>query len=303
MKQKLRKIIKDLDRGKKVPLHVKRRNNRCARNEKVSALRTSNLRDSNTNWPQIVPREIKDECLSRFLDATSSNLLRKKVCAICGEDKLSSDLHPTLMELTEKDVEMLSRDESSPIHDRLEFHPVYSGLYLDPLGIVDEENGKSLLRMCRTCLSRLDDEKLPPKSIANGLEIGDVPDCLKDLSVVEESMIARRRARCCVIHLKDDKSRQKQDEGPEDARTPLDQRGFRGHIIVYPQHVENLDSVLPPPLETALTPICVVFVGSTKPTKEWLMKKAKPLIVRRRANPCCFAVVKNSQSFILRHRD
>ncbi len=94
-------------------------------------------------------------------------------------------------------------------------------------------------------------------------------------------MIARRRARCCVIHLKDDKGREREEGGVELARTPIDQRGFRGHIIVYPQYVDHLDSVLPPALETAVTPICVVFVGSTRPSKEWLLDKAKPLIVRR----------------------
>ncbi len=103
--------------------------------------------------------------------------------------------------------------------------------------------------MCRTCVRHLNNEKLPPRSIANGLDIGEVPDCLKNLSVVEESMIARRRAHCCVIHLKDDRSREKGEGGSDTEQSPTDQRGFCGHIIVYPQHVENLDSVLPPALE------------------------------------------------------
>ena len=59
------------------------------------------------------------------------------------------------------------------------------------------------------------------------------------------------------------------------------QRGVKGHIIVYPQRPSTIATILPPPLEEVSTPICVIFVGSSPPTDEWLQKKAKPLAVRR----------------------
>lgn len=40
-------------------------------------------------------------------------------------------------------------------------------------------------------------------------------------------------------------------------------------------------SILPPPVGETLSYICVIFVGSSKLTKEWLHDKAKPLVVRR----------------------
>ncbi|EIM85237.1 uncharacterized protein STEHIDRAFT_59941, partial [Stereum hirsutum FP-91666 SS1] len=85
-------------------------------------------------------------------------------------------------------------------------------------------------------------------------------------------MIARCRAKCWIVQLKEENS---------DIQLPTAQRGIKGHIIVYPQRPENIASVLPPSIEDIITPICVIFVGSKPPTDEWLREKAKPLSVRR----------------------
>ncbi|KAJ6548847.1 hypothetical protein B0H19DRAFT_1211594 [Mycena capillaripes] len=84
-------------------------------------------------------------------------------------------------------------------------------------------------------------------------------------------MIARCRAKCWIIQLK--------EEG--DYSTPITQRGVRGHVIVYPQRPSDIAKVLPPSIDEIVTPICVIFVGSNPPTQEWLQKKAKPLTVRK----------------------
>ncbi|KAI0335961.1 hypothetical protein GY45DRAFT_1230153, partial [Cubamyces sp. BRFM 1775] len=59
------------------------------------------------------------------------------------------------------------------------------------------------------------------------------------------------------------------------------QRGIKGHVIIHPQRPEKLATVLPPTVQDILTPICVIFVGHQKPTREWLEQKAKPLVVHR----------------------
>jgi hypothetical protein len=51
--------------------------------------------------------------------------------------------------------------------------------------------------------------------------------------------------------------------------------------MIFPQEPERLLSLLPPSLTDVSTPICVVFVGSSPPTTEFLRDHAKPLIVRR----------------------
>ncbi|TDL13848.1 hypothetical protein BD410DRAFT_817262 [Rickenella mellea] len=85
-------------------------------------------------------------------------------------------------------------------------------------------------------------------------------------------MIARCRSKCWVIQLKEEN---------EDLVLPNVQRGMKGHIIIYPQRPDEIANLLPPSLEDILTPICVIFVGSSPPTDEWLRKNAKPLAVRK----------------------
>ncbi|KAJ7672932.1 hypothetical protein B0H17DRAFT_889250, partial [Mycena rosella] len=83
-------------------------------------------------------------------------------------------------------------------------------------------------------------------------------------------MIALCRAKCWIIQLHD-----------EDPHMPTTQRGVKGHIIVYPQKPSAVATSLPPALDDVTTPICVIFVGSSPPTAEWLQNKATPLIIRK----------------------
>ncbi|KAG0694397.1 hypothetical protein DFH29DRAFT_985273 [Suillus ampliporus] len=85
-------------------------------------------------------------------------------------------------------------------------------------------------------------------------------------------MIACCRAKCWVIHLK--------EENPN-LHLPHSQRGMKGHIIIYPQNPSAIMQVLPPSLDEVVTPICILFVGSSPPTEEWLCTKASPLIIRQ----------------------
>jgi hypothetical protein len=101
--------------------------------------------------------------------------------------------------------------------------------------------------------------------------LGDIPEQLNGLTIVEEAMIAKCRAKCWVVQLKED----------SDSFSPNAQRGVKGHVIIYPQQPSAISKILPPSIDEISTPICVIFVGSSPPTNEWLREKAKPLIVRR----------------------
>ncbi|KDQ09699.1 hypothetical protein BOTBODRAFT_116812, partial [Botryobasidium botryosum FD-172 SS1] len=85
-------------------------------------------------------------------------------------------------------------------------------------------------------------------------------------------MIAKCRAKCCIVQLK---------EKDPDAANPYAQQALKGNIIIYPQKPDNVANILPPPVEEIVSHMCVIFVGSAKPTKEWLKDKAKPLVVHR----------------------
>ncbi|KAG1795869.1 hypothetical protein EV424DRAFT_1275421, partial [Suillus variegatus] len=83
-------------------------------------------------------------------------------------------------------------------------------------------------------------------------------------------MIALCRAKCFILHLRE-----------ESCNVPNAQRGLKGNVIIFPQRPSKVLEVLPPSIEDVLTPICVLFVGSSPPTIDWLRRHAKPLIVRR----------------------
>lgn len=97
-----------------------------------------------------------------------------------------------------------------------------------------------------------------------------MPHELQDLSVVKESMIALCRAKCCIVHLKADDM---------DHVGPTAQHGIKGNIIIYLQRPSEIARKLPPSIEEITSPICILFVGSTPPTDEWICEKVKPLAV------------------------
>jgi hypothetical protein len=139
----------------------------------------------------------------------------------------------------------------------------------------DPELMQDVLVVCRVCKSKLisgkSKQKSPRRAMANKNYLGPVPPELKDLSVVEEAMISRCRAKCWIIQMRE----------LDDREFPNMQRGFKGHIIVYPQRPSAVATTLPPSIEEITTPICVLFVGANPPSSEWIQTKAKPLIMRK----------------------
>ncbi|KAG1893612.1 uncharacterized protein F5891DRAFT_1131202 [Suillus fuscotomentosus] len=83
-------------------------------------------------------------------------------------------------------------------------------------------------------------------------------------------MIALCRAKCFILHLRE-----------ESCNIPNAQRGLKGNVIIFPQRPSKVLETLPPSIEDVLTPIWVLFVGSSPPTTNWLRKHAKPLIVHK----------------------
>ncbi|KAJ7688748.1 hypothetical protein B0H17DRAFT_1160264 [Mycena rosella] len=83
-------------------------------------------------------------------------------------------------------------------------------------------------------------------------------------------MIARCRSKCWIIQLKEEN---------QHLVLQSTQRGIKGHVIIYPLQLSKVANILPPLIEEITTPVCVLFVGSSVPTPEWLREHAKPLAV------------------------
>ncbi|KAJ3858428.1 hypothetical protein EV359DRAFT_15114, partial [Lentinula novae-zelandiae] len=80
-------------------------------------------------------------------------------------------------------------------------------------------------------------------------------------------MISHCRAKSWIVQLKE----------TNNIANRTSQRALKGNIIVYPQKPSAVAKILPPSLDELAAPICVIFVGSSWPTDEWLRTKAKPL--------------------------
>ncbi|KAK7450189.1 hypothetical protein VKT23_013072 [Stygiomarasmius scandens] len=157
--------------------------------------------------------------------------------------------------------------------------PEYPHILLDPLGVkrvTTNEGEHVLLSLCKWCHRSLNNKKTPAHALANNLFTGTVPPVLKDLTLVEESMISLCRAKCCILKLKGDN-----DVGTDEGNIPVyAQRALKGNIIIFPQDPSSVAKVLPPSLDELAAPICILFIGSEPPTKKWLQEKAKPLGIR-----------------------
>ncbi|KAJ7205792.1 hypothetical protein GGX14DRAFT_397490 [Mycena pura] len=127
-------------------------------------------------------------------------------------------------------------------------------LLVDPDGVsFPPSGGIPTLSLCTSCYSSLKNKKMPPLSLANKNFLGPVPEELKDLTVIEEAMIARCRSKCWIVQLKEEN---------QDLALATTQRGVKGHIIIYPQQPSKLSQILPPPIEDIVSPVCALFIGA-----------------------------------------
>ena len=99
-----------------------------------------------------------------------------------------------------------------------------AGVLIHPKG-VNGQGIKTELALCNDCLGCLHRGRVPDLALSNHLFLGEVPPELQDLAVVEESMIALCRAKCCIVHLK--------ANGKEYASHSA-QCGAKGNLIIYP---------------------------------------------------------------------
>jgi hypothetical protein len=269
LRKHLKSVIIGLKRGKKNA-------DKVAARYALDAEYETNKEKIAKSWPQLVNTNLKDKIVKMFREQTSKVSLSSFTCASCAESALCTNCHAVLA--SDVDLNLLKfrqdfRLESGVNNLPLPYnHGPLQDVLLDPAGVTVDEKGNLQLLLCSQCHSALKQDKIPPLSLANGTFLGPIPDELKDLTVIEEAMIARCRAKCWIIQLK---------EVNPTIVAPDSQRGFRGHIIIYPQRPSEIAKLLPPNLTDIITTVCVLFVGSTPPSADWLREKAKPLCVRR----------------------
>ena len=269
LRRHLRSYLKTLRKAKK---------SEWARNQraKLESEHRHHLDEIRENWPQPASMELREDCVRNFRAATSSESLRQFTCACCAESVNVSDRK--VQPLGEINLELM-RDRTNRVFDESCTPPEpffasgpLANVAIDPDGVTQDAENNISLQLCPRCNSSLKKNKLPRLAIANLNVLGSVPPEMKQMTMVEEMLIARCHAKSCIVKLQDYRA---------DVSLPSSQRGFKGNVIVYPQRVGKLGSVLPPPVDVVVHPICVLFIGQTLPSRSWLKEKAHPLVVRR----------------------
>jgi hypothetical protein len=266
LKQRLTWYVRSLEKGKFKETEAKREEDE----------HLQKLQEIRKNWPKLVPPQLKETLIKNFQNATSSVALASFTCACCARELPVRDRQRKSH--TEVDINILSGPTHHLADKEMAAPPTpfstgpLANILLDRNGVECVNEDKFYLNLCTICLRSLQRKCLPKHALANRLHLGPIPHELSELTMVEECLIARARAKSWIVKLQE-------TEGG--TSSPVTQRGLKGHTIIYPQQPGELATVLPPPMNEMLTFICIVFVGSSTLTKDWLRTKAKPLVVRR----------------------
>lgn len=262
MKYRLGLYVQSLEKGKL----------KEAEAERESMARAQRLEDIRKSWPTLVPPKMKEKLVRDFRKVTSSSTLASFTCACCACELMAKERHRRTHTEVKTDILTSPVAHWNDADVRMPPTPFctgpLAGKLLDVNGVEAVNDENIYLDLCTSCLRSLQRNVMPKHALANRLYLGAVPEELKDLTMVEESLIARARAKSWIVKLQE-------TEGG--TALPTAQRGLKGHSIVYPQEPGKLAKVLPPPIDETLTFICVIFVGTSQLTKEWLRTKAKPL--------------------------
>ena len=265
LRDRLRKYVRVIERGKQREVEA----------EYDAIERLQKLDDIRKSWPKLVPPMLKEKIIKDFRLATSSAALSSFTCVCCAQDTPIGErvrkVHSQVdLELLEGPTNHWNDPSFRPPPTPFDSGPLKNKL-LDKHGVINNVSDFTL-ELCTACSRSLSRHTLPKFALANRLYVGPVPEELKDLTMVEESMIARARAKSWIVKLQ---------ELEANNAAPTAQRGLKGHSIIYPQQPDHVASVLPPAVDETLAYICVIFVGSSALTSTWLREKAKPLVVRR----------------------
>lgn len=217
-------------------------------------------------WPPHVEQNLQDRIKVLFEEQIIANSTFSNTCTSCSVHySLGSSCHVPLCEL---DLAILERpDEWAHVHTDRAVNGPLANLLLDNSGVFHVANDSIKLSLCKDCFCTLQAPQMPKFALANFLCPGSVLDVLRDLTTVEESMVALCQARCIMVQLK-------AMHGGFNA-----QRAFWGHTIFHLQSPSGLTTKLPPSINEILAPTCVLFVGTTKPSMKWIHEHAKPLVV------------------------
>jgi hypothetical protein len=162
--------------------------------EKSAAGTSTVSSTSPSEWPSIVPQTLKDKIAQNFRAEISAERLSTFVCCSCSSSILvrqrivvnNDKVNLACLRHPHTCLSGMPPDLSHFTNANLDERWMLQGILLDRRGVENET-----LLFCKECHSYINKGKTPPLSLANHLLLGDVPAELRDLTPLEESVIAR----------------------------------------------------------------------------------------------------------------
>ncbi|KZT08007.1 uncharacterized protein LAESUDRAFT_650128, partial [Laetiporus sulphureus 93-53] len=210
------------------------------------------------------PLSVNDKLtiLRDWHDTVDVPAICEKPCAVCARLTLDKDISTVPLDTVDVSAlhragEFVTRIERRSIDDAIE--PVVGPVLYAPA--VHVVGGVTFVDVCESCRTALDMRRgLPKEALANGLWVGDIPSVLRELTFVEQMLVAKVRHNSFVV---------KVNKG---------QRKMIANTIAFAQPLEKVYSVLPPPRDELDDVLAILFTGPCRPTEEDF--KRTPLLVR-----------------------
>lgn len=222
-------------------------------------------RPSVLDWPQIVPKDVVNQCCKDYREATKYK--RPVCCAVCGRERLNAKIfHHQIQHDCDlpKWMELLRIPAGSPFFDNCnESLNVFRNIMLCPKGVTASDHRPvTVLAVCDQCQSSLfnaSGSRLPKFALANKLFLGKLPSAFDSLTWVEEQVCALHRSTIHVYRL----------YYSDDPRNPYQSRG---NACAHPQNIASTAKVLPRTPADINDIISVVFTGPSTNVPKSVLK-------------------------------
>lgn len=225
---------------------------RNKKTEKLNMLRFIARMKKRTLFPPPPPsKELLHKIIADFCADTSPAAFVESGCAVCAELKPLQEL--TLLADSQCDLGILIGEDVTRVQRHQSSDPI-----IDIKGPIIDSSCKYI---CVDCESSLIAGKVPLRSLANGLWIGEVPAELQNLSFAERILIARVQHNRCVMRVSSGRVR------------------MRANAVMFSNPTVKVYHKLPPTLDELDEVLAFVYIGTCKPTEADFQRT--PMLVRR----------------------